>query len=192
MTGVQTCALPICETFRLRSPAGRLPIVVFLTDGLPSVGERNPERIAEQAERARGRTRVFAFGVGYDVNTHLLDRLSAAGRGTTEYVEPGEDVEQALSTLATKIQHPVLVDLSIDDAPVQLAEIYPSTLPDLFQGEELVVFGRYRTQADRRGDLLVTGRRDAGEERFATLAVDRKSTRLNSSHMSESRMPSSA
>jgi Ca-activated chloride channel family protein len=85
------------EAFRLDSPEARLPIVVFLTDGLPSVGEQNPERIARQAEQRRGRARVFAFGVGYDVNTYLLDRLSAAGRGATQYVQPGEDVEQAPS-----------------------------------------------------------------------------------------------
>ncbi len=159
------------EAFRLQSPERRLPIVVFLTDGLPSVGERNPERIAEQAERDRGDTRVFAFGVGYDVNTYLLDRVSAAGRGTTEYVEPGEDVEQALSTLATKIRHPVLADLSIDRAPVELADIYPSTLPDLFQGEELVVFGRYQTRNRRSGDLAILGRRNGRQERFTTRAA---------------------
>ncbi|HEX6938507.1 MAG TPA: VIT domain-containing protein [Longimicrobiales bacterium] len=156
------------EAFRLPSPGGRLPIVVFLTDGLPSVGERDPERIAERAERERGRARVFAFGVGYDVNTVLLDRLGAAGRGATEYVEPGEDVEIALGTLAAKIRHPVLTDLEIADAPVRLREIYPATLPDLFAGEELVIFGRYQVQdRDRSGDLVLVGRRAGRQERFA-------------------------
>jgi Ca-activated chloride channel family protein len=147
------------EAFRLDSPEARLPIVVFLTDGLPSVGEQNPERIARQAEQRRGRARVFAFGVGYDVNTYLLDRLSAAGRGATQYVQPGEDVEQALSVLAAKIQHPVLTDLALGDAPVELEEIYPGTLPDLFAGEELVVFGRYRASArERSGAITVIPR----------------------------------
>ncbi|UCF40212.1 MAG: VWA domain-containing protein [Gemmatimonadota bacterium] len=157
------------EAFRLDSPETRLPIVVFLTDGLPSVGEQNPERIAQQAEQQRGRARVFAFGVGYDVNTYLLDRLSAAGRGATQYVQPGEDVERALSVLAAKIQHPVLTDLALVDAPVELEEIYPGTLPDLFAGEELVVFGRYRTSdRDRSGAITVTGRRNRRTERYAT------------------------
>jgi Ca-activated chloride channel family protein len=158
----------LAEAFRLPTPEGRLPIVLFLTDGLPSVGEENPERIALQAETERGRARVFAFGVGHDVNTYLLDRLSAAGRGSTQYVQPGEDVEQALSLLAAKIQHPVLADLAIADAPVDLTEVYPRTLPDLFQGEELVVFGRYRIERDARdGQVRVTGRRNGRTERFA-------------------------
>ena len=157
------------EAFRLDSPGDRLPIVVFLTDGLPTVGERNPERIAEDAERGRDRARVFAFGVGYDVNTYLLDRLSAAGRGSTAYVEPGEDVESALGALAAKITHPVLTDLALAGAPVRLLEVYPGALPDLFAGEELVVFGRYA--GDGEGALRVEGRRGGAMERFATSAA---------------------
>ena len=155
------------EAFRLSAQEGHLPIVVFMTDGLPSVGERNPERIAEQAERDRGAARVFAFGVGYDVNTYLLDRLSAAGRGTTEYVEPGENVEDALGTLAAKIRHPVLVDLRLADAPVEIDEVYPGALPDMFLGEELVIFGRYRSRG-QTGELVLSGRRNDRVERFAT------------------------
>ncbi len=157
------------EAFRLESDESRLPIVLFLTDGLPSVGEENPERIAQQAEQLRNRARVFAFGVGYDVNTYLLDRLTAAGRGATEYVEPTEDVERAIGTLATKIQHPVLTDLEIDDVPVRLSEIYPLELPDLFAGEELIVFGRYAAlDDDRAGAIRLTARRAGRTERFAT------------------------
>ncbi len=156
------------EAFRLSSPIERLPIVLFLTDGLPSVGEQNPERIAEMAERSHGRARVFAFGVGYDVNTYLLDRLSAAGRGTTEYVEPHEDVEQALGLLTAKIQYPVLTDLAFS-GPVRVTEVYPERLPDLFAGEELVIFGRY--QRTGTGDLRVSGRRNGETERYATRSV---------------------
>lgn len=158
----------LAEAFRASSPASRLPIAVFLTDGLPSVGERNPERIAAEAERARGRTRVFAFGVGNDVNTYLLDRLTAAGRGATEYVGPGEDVEQSLGRLAAKIQHPVLTDIELS-APVRLTEIYPRTLPDLFRGDELIIFGRYAAGAKNvHGQIRVTGRRNTRTERFRT------------------------
>lgn len=163
----------LTEAFRAASPAARLPIVLFLTDGLPSVGEQNPERIAEAAERWRGRARVFAFGVGYDVNTYLLDRLSEAGRGSTEYVEPGEDVEIAVSALAAKIQHPVLTELEIADAPVRLREIYPLSLPDLFAGEELVIFGRYEAPdagAEATGVVRVSGRRAGRVESYAAEA----------------------
>jgi Ca-activated chloride channel family protein len=158
----------LSEAFRLESNPGRIPMVIFLTDGLPSVGEENPERLAEMAGSDRGDTRVFAFGVGYDVNTYLLDRLSDAGRGTTQYVRPGEDVEDAVGQLVAKVRHPVLADLGLVNAPVEFVEVYPERLPDLFAGEELVVFGRYQLRrGDRTGDVVVSGRRNNREERFS-------------------------
>jgi Ca-activated chloride channel family protein len=156
----------LTEAFRLASPEGRLPLVVFMTDGLPSVGEQNPERIAAQAEQERGTSRLFAFGIGYDVNTYLLDRLSAAARGTTEYVEPDESVESAIGALVARIQHPVLTDLALD-ASVRIEEVYPERLPDLFAGDELVVFGRY-VGTSREGRVTVRGTRAGRAEQYGT------------------------
>ncbi len=156
----------LAEAFRLESPRGRLPVVLFLTDGLPSVGEESPERLAEIAERGAGRARVFAFGVGHDVNTLLLDRLGDAGRGDTDYVQPGENVERVISLLASKIRHPVLTDLELSSRSVRLTEIYPVRLPDVFAGEELVLFGRF--EADGRSDVRVRGERSGRRVEYAT------------------------
>jgi Ca-activated chloride channel family protein len=155
----------LAEAFRLTPGEGRLPIVLFLTDGLPSVGEQNPEQIAARTDRERGATRVFAFGIGYDVNTYLLDRLSAAGRGATAYVTPDENMEDAVGGLMAKIQHPVLTDLALE-AGVRIEELYPQRLPDLFSGEELVVFGRYSGSGE--WGVVVTGRRGGHPERYST------------------------
>jgi Ca-activated chloride channel family protein len=159
------------EAFEATSPDSRLPFVLFITDGLPSVGEQNPERIAQRVEQTRGRTRVFAFGVGYDVNTYLLDRLSAAARGSTQYVQPSEDVERAIARLAQKIQRPVLTDLRIANAPGRIEEVFPEQLPDLFADEELVIFGRYEGRGDLRAPITVTGRRAGRTETFNTNVV---------------------
>jgi Ca-activated chloride channel homolog len=157
------------EAFAVASPDDRLPIVLFLTDGMPTVGERDPERIATMAEAARGRARIFAFGVGYDVNTYLLDRLTAAGRGSTAYVEPGQDVELAVGSLVTRITHPILTDLELAGSPVRITDIYPTTLPDLFAGEELLLFGRY--DGPGSGDLRLRGQRAGRTETFALPAT---------------------
>ncbi|CAN5804228.1 VIT domain-containing protein [soil metagenome] len=154
--------------FRAESPASRLPIVVFMTDGRATNGETRTERIVAMTESQRGRTRVFVFGVGYDVNTHLLDALSVAARGTTQYVRPNENVEEAVALLGMKIRHPVLTDLALERGPVRLKDVYPRVLPDLFAGEELVLFGRY--EGAGQGRIGVTGRRGASTERYATQA----------------------
>jgi len=149
--------------------AERLPVVVFVTDGNPTVGEQAPDRIAAEAAARIGGARMFTVGVGYDVNTYLLDRLASEGHGSAEYVGPDADIETAMGELLAKIQHPALVNLRITGAPVALAQTYPASLPDLFYGEELVVFGRY--QGAGTGPVVVTGERNGRRERFTADAV---------------------
>jgi Ca-activated chloride channel homolog len=156
------------EALREKSPASRLPIVVFITDGLATNGETRTDRIIAMTELERGRARVFAFGVGYDVNTHLLDALSEAARGTTQYVQPGENVEEAVSLLAARVRYPVLTDLALERGPVRMTELYPRQLPDLFAGEELLIFGRY--EGSGSGAVTVAGRRSDAAERYSAVA----------------------
>jgi Ca-activated chloride channel homolog len=152
------------NALEMSSPAARLPIVLFLTDGMATNGETRTDRIIAMTESLRGRTRVFAFGVGYDVNTHLLDALSEAARGTTQYVQPGESVEEVVSLLATRIRYPVLTDLALERGPVRLTDVQPRQLPDLFAGEDLLLFGRY--SGSGTGAVVVSGRRDNDTERY--------------------------
>src|SRR5213082_2152488 len=149
---------------------GALGVVVFLTDGVPTVGETDPEHLADQAERRRGPFRVFAFGIGYDVNTYVLDRLTERARGVTTYIQPGGDIEQAVGSLAAKVSSPVLTDLALAADGVDLYDLQPERLPDLFAGDELVVFGRYRGEGRRQRSVTVTGRRNGREESFTTNA----------------------
>ena len=159
----------LTEAFAEAADAEALGVVVFLTDGQPSVGESDPERIAERAEQGRGRFRVFAFGVGDDVNTYLLDRLTERARGTTEYVRPGENIERAVGALAAKVASPVLTDLALSASPgVELYDVQPGSLPDLFAGDEMVVFGRMRGMGNREASVTVRGRRNGRQEEFRT------------------------
>jgi Ca-activated chloride channel family protein len=150
------------------SDPGRLGLVIFLTDGLPSVGEQAPDRLAETAAASVGRLRLFTVGVGPDVNTYLLDRLAVQGRGSAEYVAPGASVEIAMATMLRRMRYPALVNLRIVQTPVELTASSPAALPDLFYGEELVVFGRYRGSG--RGRLVVEGTRAGRTERIETPA----------------------
>lgn len=139
-------------------------MVVFLTDGLPTAGITDQELIAHLVTQANPRTeaRLHVFGVGYDVNTHLLDRLAADNGGTVTYVQPHEDLEQALSEFYGKIAHPVLTDVEIEFEGLEANTLYPEALPDLFQGSSLLLAGRYRAAGDT-ATVRVHGR--AGNER---------------------------
>ncbi|MCL4866127.1 MAG: hypothetical protein KJZ47_09560, partial [Gemmatimonadales bacterium] len=137
--------------------SGRLGVAVFMTDGLPTVGEQAPEQLAALASGRLAGVRMFSIGVGHDVNTYLLDRLAVEGRGAAEYVAPGADVELAVGGILRRVSHPALTGLRIVEAPVTLHDPAPAVLPDLFYGEELVVMGRYRGVG--RGTLVIEGER---------------------------------
>jgi Ca-activated chloride channel family protein len=128
-----------------RLPGQRPEIIIFLTDGLPTVGiEEEGPIIANVREAAGPTVRLFAFGVGDDVNTVLLDSIAQENRGTSAYVRPGEDIAQAVSGFYEKVSTPVLADISLDFGDINVLDVYPQPLPDLFVGSQLVVVGRYR------------------------------------------------
>jgi Ca-activated chloride channel family protein len=124
--------------------SGRPQVILFLTDGLPTVGEMEPAHILEDA-RAHTSTdvRLFPFGVGYDVNSALLDALAEENHGASAYILPGENLEERVSAFYSKINMPVLASLSLDYGGIVVEDTYPNPLPDLFLGSQLVLVGRY-------------------------------------------------
>ncbi len=125
-------------------PSGHVPILVFLTDGLPTLGERSPQAILQRVRQENmSKTRIFVFGVGSDVDTVLLDTLAADTGGARDYVREQEDIEVKTGALFTKLSHPVMSDLELAADGVELLRLAPKKLPDLFRGDRLVLLGRY-------------------------------------------------
>jgi Ca-activated chloride channel homolog len=126
--------------------AGRPYVVIFLTDGLPTVGVTKDEQIVRNVEKAMSEqlVRIFCFGIGHDVNTFLLDRIALQTRAVSQYVLPQEDIEVKVSNFYARINDPVLADVKLSFGEnVRVGRMYPSPLPDLFMGDQLVMFGRY-------------------------------------------------
>ncbi len=118
--------------------------ILFLTDGLPTVGITGTAEIMKNINKANElKTRIFVFGVGYDVNTELLDRISSDNRGTSVYVAEDENLEVAVSNYYEKISSPLLSDLKIDFKGIEVRDTYPRVMPDLFKGSQLVLIGKY-------------------------------------------------
>lgn len=118
--------------------------VIFLTDGLPTAGETDTARIVQDVSAANpSGARLFAFGVGYDVDPQLLDLLAQENHGTATYVTPQEDLEGVLTSFYAKIAQPALTGLSLKFQGVSAYDLYPRELPDLFYGGQLILVGRY-------------------------------------------------
>lgn len=128
-----------------------LPIVIFLTDGIPTIGERREDVIRSLAstQNTNGR-RVFTFGVGGDVNAPLLDSIAEATGARASYSMPGQDVEVEIARLFDQLRGPVFTDVTLDvlDQHGQVdtriwRDVYPAVIPDFYQGESLVLLGMY-------------------------------------------------
>ncbi len=163
--------------------------VIFLTDGLPTVGEVDVDRIIDNVgDAAPKNARIFPFGVGYDVNTILLDTIAQNHRGASGYVRPEEAINEKVSAFYAKVSTPLLADLELDFGGIDVVDIYPYPLPDLFAGTQLVAVGRYRdggeTTLTLRGQVNdqpqtyryedVRFKREGGEEFIARLWATRK------------------
>lgn len=125
-------------------------VIIFLTDGRPTIGTTDEEQIVKNVTRLNeNRTRIFCFGIGTDVNTHLLDKITEDTRAFSQYVLPEEDLEVKVSTFFSKIKDPVLANPTLRfTGDVRVKQLYPAPLPDLFRGDQLVLAGRYSGQGD--------------------------------------------
>jgi Ca-activated chloride channel homolog len=139
-------------------------LIIFLTDGLPTVGTRNPDEIVAEVKKA-GSARIFSFGIGSDVNTQLLDQIAEGTRAFSQYVLANEDLEVKVSSFYTRIKEPALTNVRLEfGGGVRTSKLYPAQLPDLFKGDQLVVTGRYTGSGDVEAKL--TGIANGREQTF--------------------------
>jgi Ca-activated chloride channel family protein len=142
--------------------------VIFLTDGLPTTGETSEPAIVKHTEELnKVRARVFAFGVGYDVNSRLLDKLARSNFGLSQYVRPNEDIEASVSAMYRKIAAPVMTEVALKvdvegGGDETVNRVYPKGNFDLFAGDQAVLVGRYRTGGTAK--IVLRGKL-AGEEK---------------------------
>ncbi len=152
-------------------------VLLFLTDGLPTEGVTEIDQILSNTKNnSTHYLRLFAFGVGDDVNTELLDTLAEDNRGLVSYVRPNERIDEEVSALFSKIQTPVLSNLVLDFGDIRVEEIYPPQMPDLFSGTQLLIAGRYRLAAEDSGKSTIQLSGTANSEEYLyTLKADFKS-----------------
>ncbi len=142
-------------------------VIIFLTDGLPTVGLTDENQIVDAVAKSnKANTRIFCFGIGTDVNTHLLDKITEETKAFSQYVLPDEDIEVKVSNFYTKIKEPVLASPKlIFPEGAHVTKLYPSPVPDLFKGEQLVLVGRFSGKAD--GAVRIEGSVNGDAKSFA-------------------------
>ena len=156
------------KALALRPEDGERPfVVIFLTDGLPTIGITSEDAILENVTKAnRANTRIFCFGIGTDVNTHLLDKITEQTKAFSQYVLADEDLEVKVSNFFSKIKEPVLANPKVNfpDA-IRATKMYPSPVPDLFKGDQVVLVGRYSGHGS--GAIEISGSVNGQRRKFA-------------------------
>lgn len=154
--------------FKNYKKSSRPHFIVFLTDGKPTIGETNEEKLLKRiANLNKNNSRIFTFGIGDDINTHLLDKITEASKAWRTYVGENEDIEIKVSNFYDRIQSPVLSDLKIDfGSGIEVYQAYPKNLPDLFKGSNLLVFGRYK--GGGKAKVTLSGKLQGETKQFST------------------------
>jgi uncharacterized protein YegL len=123
----------------------KVPIIVMLTDGLPTAGVTNPSVIRENIkEKNTAKVGIFSLGFGYDVDFEFLKAMSLENNGLAFRIYEGEDASEQITNFYETISTPLLRNLvfSYSDG---CYEVYPQKLDQLFEGTEAVVVGKYNT-----------------------------------------------
>ncbi len=156
--GALQTGLELLATAAKSEEGRRPPVVVFLTDGQPTIGETNVESILRHAKGWNGhRARIFTFGVGADYHAHFLDKLADDHNGSAENVLPRENIEIKVSDFFTRVASPLLMDLQLDWGEAEIYDQYPKRLPDLFKGSQLLITGRYKPSRQAETTVRLSG-----------------------------------
>ena len=154
----------------------RPKMMVFMTDGNPTVGVTDAEKIVANLKAAKNSdidVRIFPFGFGYDVNTVLLDRIGTENSGISDYVQPKEDLEVKVSNFFARVSSPVLSDIEIELGDLQAEMVYTRKVTDLFKGMQVAMIGRYRNSADLRNiAILIRGKTGREARSFSFDGLD--------------------
>lgn len=137
-----TVLRPAVETAYRYRDADRQLNVVILSDGMTEVSEQR-ELVSLINSRPPG-TRVFCIGVGNEVNRPLLRQLATEAGGLAAFLSQGDDFGRQAESFRRKLLRPAMANVQLDFAGVDVYDLEPKVLPDLYHGAPVRVYGRYR------------------------------------------------
>jgi len=151
-------------TTLLGSTGDRPAYMVLMTDGQPTVGDCDPAALVKAFAPKRD-IRLFDFGLGYDVNTRLLNQLAEQHHGTSQYVEPDEDLERVLTGFYGKIENPVLSNVSLTYSGIDVKDVYPREVTDIFAGSQVLLIGKYKDSG--KASIALSGKLNGASKSYS-------------------------
>lgn len=129
--------------FNYADPSGDRQLnLVILSDGLTDAGDRRA--LLDLVSSRPKSLRVFCVGVGNEVNRPLLRQLAEEAGGLAAFISRGDDFKRQAEAFRRKLTRPVATDLRFDFSGVEVYDVEPQKLPNLYHGMPVRVFGRYK------------------------------------------------
>lgn len=138
--------------YSIKPDPDRLRLFIFNSDGY--VGD--DAEILKTVRLRHGDSRLFTFGIGNSVNRYLIDAMSEEGRGDSEIVTLQADSDEATSRFVQRTQSPILLNVAAKFEGIEVSDVLPSQIPDVFSNKPILIYGRYA--APGQGKLTLTGR----------------------------------
>lgn len=159
----------IWDALSMEPSDNRLRIVTIMTDGL--IG--NDWEVISMIKKLRGKSRFFSFGTGNSVNRFLLGNMARVGGGEVDYVLLNTPAEGVAKKFYERIASPVLTDIKLTFDGIELQDVYPSAISDLWSQKPLIFKARYSKAG--KGTVTIKGLK-SGKVYEQTLKVDLPAT----------------
>lgn len=149
--------------------SGLLRQVIFMTDGAVA----NETALFQLIRERLGKSRLFTVGIGSAPNSYFMRKAASFGRGTFSYIGSTSELRERMQMLFTQLDSPLASDLQVQWPAAASGEIYPERVPDLYQGEPLILAARV---SDFDGSVAISGQTANRQwRRELTLDSDRQS-----------------
>ncbi len=149
--------------------AGPTTHVVYIGDGVVTTGDCDPVAFAKRLRARVGENNgaYHAVAPGSSFESVVMTAIATLGNGSWRSIEGADGPQAAACELLAEITRPALKDLQIAFDGFRAARVYPAQLPNLPDGMQQIILGRYLPEHKRqRGTITVTGQRDGKPVRF--------------------------
>ncbi|MCK5219071.1 VWA domain-containing protein, partial [bacterium] len=126
--------------------------MVIVTDGYVTVEKDAFDYIRKHLNKGN----VFSFGIGSSVNRFLIEGLARAGMGEPFIILNDREAKSKAVQFKEYIESPVLTDIQVKFNGLNVSDVEPCSIPDLFAKKPVVVFGKYH--GTPQGTITVTGK----------------------------------
>jgi len=130
--------------------------IVLVTDGYIEAESDVFDYVRAQLDEVN----FFAFGIGSSVNRLLIEGVARAGLGEPFIVTEPSEATEAAARLRRYIDTPVLTGIDVTFRGLDVYDVEPRNVPDLFASRPIVVFGKWRGSAS--GSIEISGKTGRG------------------------------